>query len=147
MSSEPPPIVPIVHGHFMADHQQLENDLAQLVAELEVADVATKQALWARFADHAKAHLDAEDDHLLPALLRWNKHVARAFVEEHKLIRRRLTEIGSRLGTAKVRVKDLERFLDELRAHARAEERCLYEWADEHLGQATKDELLAALTG
>src|SRR5690349_8980136 len=117
MNQDPTNAALIVWRRMKADHEQMEAELVRLVVAIEASDHAAANALWPSFEHRTRAHLDAEDDHLLPALLRWKMHVARTIVEEHKLIRQRLAELAPRIGTAKAAVKDFERFLDELRAH------------------------------
>jgi hypothetical protein len=128
---------------MMADHELLESHLAHIIALLESNDRAAMPAPWTEFDARTRAHLHAEEQWLLPALLRWRQRDARVIVEEHKLIRRRLDELGIGIGNQEVQVYDLCRFLDELRAHSRIEEEGVYRWAEEHLNQSAKDELFA----
>src|SRR5215471_18532572 len=130
---------------MMEDHQQLEHRLAHIVAMLEKNQSEAMPALWIEFDARARAHLGAEEEHLLPALLRWRRRDARAIVEEHKLIRRRLDELATAIGDRVVKVKDLRRFLDELSAHGRIEDQRVDQWADDHFGPSAKDVVLANL--
>lgn len=144
MPSDPPPLIAVLRPHLVGDHQKLEVDLGQVAAELEIEDHAKVRALWAPFEARTRVHLDAEDHHLLPSLLRWRKRDAQAIVEEHKLIRGRLSELAQEIAAGKAKVSELRRFCDELRAHARTEELRVYQWADEHLHASAKEALLAA---
>jgi hypothetical protein len=127
------------------DHLRLENRLAHIVEMAKRDKHEAMPALWIEFDARARAHLGAEERHLLPALLRWRRRDARAIVEEHKLIRRRLDELATAIRDRVVKVNDLRRFLDELSAHGRMENQRVYQWADEHFNPSAKDVVLAEM--
>lgn len=82
---------------------------------------------------------------MIPALLQVNEREARAISAEHRHIRARLTELGAGVDLHIVRLKTVRAFIDELRAHANHEDKMLYQWADEHLGESDRAILLRAL--
>jgi len=129
----------------MSDHQELEDELGRVVEALEAAGHAQAQELWIPFEARTRAHLDTEDNHLLPALFRWRRREARAIVEEHKHIRGRLVQLAKAIAAKKAKLSEIQRLFDELRAHARNEERRMYAWADESLNLPAKEALMAAL--
>jgi hemerythrin-like domain-containing protein len=130
---------------LLADHRFLEHQLEQLLAAFEANDQAEMQPLWTNFEARLTAHLDTEDQILVPALFQWQARDARTIVEEHKHIRRRLAELGAAVDLHLVRLDVLRAFIDELRAHAQAEDKLLYQWADQHFSEAEETSISSDL--
>jgi hypothetical protein len=95
-----------------------------------------------------RTHLEAEEKHLLSELLRAFEREARVLLREHHHIRTRLSALGTgfRSPTAS-QVDSVRNFVDELRAHAKNEERLLYQWADARLDEQVRTSAIAALAG
>jgi hemerythrin-like domain-containing protein len=79
------------------------------------------------------AHLDVEEATMIPLLSRSHPKDARAILEEHKHLRKRLRELVGAAESGALACEMLERILDELRAHAAHEERLFYSWAEARL--------------
>jgi hemerythrin-like domain-containing protein len=144
MQGQSMPAVPPVREHFLADHERLDALLEQLVAALVANDRQAISTRWAAFETGLLAHLDAEDAHLIPALAATSERDARVLVQEHRHLRRRLTELGTG-DWHKVWLDSARDFIDELRAHARTEDRLLYRWAEAHPDEPRRSAVIDAL--
>ncbi len=133
-----------IRDHFIADHVRLETLLGKLLAAFEANDREDIQSLWTDFESSLLVHLEAEEKHLIPALLRARERDAHAILAEHRHIRGRLAELGTGIDLHIVRCDAARAFIEELRAHARHED-SLYQWADERLGESERASLIGAL--
>lgn len=82
---------------------------------------------------------------MIPELLGAHARDARVLIQEHQHIRTRLMELGGAVESPR-RLGRLRSFLDELRAHARTEDRLLYQWVDALLDEPTRLSLVDALS-
>ncbi len=115
-----------IRDRFLADHRRLETLLEQLLAAFEANDREVIAKLWTEFDSGLLAHLEAEETYLIPALFWICERDARVLVQEHRHIRTRLAELGVGIDLHVVRLSAARDFVDELRAHARTEDRLLY---------------------
>ncbi len=145
LSPSPPDPPQELHEHFLADHRRLEDVLERVLAACEANDREALGPLWTEFEVGLLAHLDAEDAHLLPALFAAAPQDARVIVQEHRHIRSRLAELGVAVDLHTLRLETARLFIDELRAHARTEDRLLYAWGDAHLDAPRRTSIIAAL--
>lgn len=134
-----------IRDRFLADHKRLEDLLTRLLAAVEANDREDLQTCWNEFESGLLAHLDAEEKHMIPALPRAREQDARRLLQEHRHIRGRLTELSMAVDVHLVRLDRIREFIDALRAHARDEDRLLYEWTDTHLGVAERMTAMGAL--
>lgn len=134
-----------VRDRLVADHERLERTFERLIAAFEADDRGGVAESWTEFERELSSHLQAEETWLVPALLRSHPRAARAILEEHGHIRRRLLELGASVDLYAIRLETARAFVDELRAHARHEDRALYQWADADLDESVRKALLAAL--
>jgi hemerythrin superfamily protein len=135
----------VLRDHLLADHRLVEQALEQLVAAFEADDRERMRELWTTFEAQLLAHLETEERFVMPGFLAKNARGARAIAEEHKHIRRRMTEIGTAVELHVVRLETLRAFIEELRAHARTEENLLYQWVDENMSEPEKTSILHEL--
>jgi hypothetical protein len=136
---------PIRDG-FLADHRRLESLLQRLVAAFASNDRQEIASRWAELDAGLLSNMEAEEKHLIPALLRAGASEARILVQEHRHIRARLTELGSAFDLHLARLDSVRDFIDELRAHAQSEDRILYRWADVHLDEPGRASIIDALS-
>jgi hemerythrin-like domain-containing protein len=146
MHSQPVPPPEAIREGFLADHRRLEALVEDLLSAFERDDRDAVARLWTALESGLLAHFEAEETHLLPELLRKSERDARVIIGEHRHLRSRLTELGVGIDLHLVRLEMARHFVDELRAHARNEDRLLYRWADEHLGEPEQRAMLEALT-
>jgi hemerythrin superfamily protein len=135
-----------VRDRFLADHRRLESLLEELLAAVEANDRPEMSRLWGELESGLLAHLEAEETHMFPALLRVSERNARFLVQEHQHIRRRLAELGVAVDLHSVRLDSVRDFIHELRAHAASEDQLLYKWADTHLDEPHRASIIEALT-
>lgn len=136
----------LIHSFFLADHQRLETTLEQLLAALASDDRPKASQVWTGLESGLVVHIEAEETRLIPALLIVRERDTRVLVQEHRHIRARLTDLGSRLASGSLRQNSLRDFIDEMRAHARTEDRLLYQSADLHVDDAGRASAIDALT-
>lgn len=126
---------------FLADHRWLDDILERLVSAVEANDQPEVTKLWAQFEPRLLKHLEAEEAHLVPTLHAVSPRDASGILEEHRLIRRRISELGLGVELHTVRLETARAFADELRAHAQIEDGALYRWCDEHLKKEERPEV------
>jgi hypothetical protein len=136
---------PRIRDKLMADHRRLDTLLEETLLAIEAGDRESIANSFTELDCGLRTHLEAEEQHLIPSLLRTDPRAARAIMAEHRHIRSRLLELASAIDLHTIRFSQANTFAGELRAHARNEDTLLYQWADEHLGEAEKNSLLAAL--
>ena len=112
--------------HFLADHRRLDAVFVRLLDAFAADDRLAIDELWTEFETGILRHMEEEEAHLIPILLRTRERDARAFMLEHKHIRNRLAELGTSLELHTVRLDVARAFIDELRAHAAHEDATLY---------------------
>src|SRR5262245_33839590 len=126
--------LPRIREKLMADHRRLDTLLDSTLRAIEANDRDAIDSKFTEFDCGLRTHLEAEERHLLPALLRSDPRSARAIMAEHRHIRTRLLELASAIDLHTIRFSTANSFAGELRAHASREDALLYQWADEHLG-------------
>jgi hypothetical protein len=135
-----------IRDHFLADHGRLERLLEQLVTAVEANDREDLAKVWTEVESGLLSHLDAEEEQMIPALPRAYERDARVLIQEHRHIRTRLTELGEAIDLHIVRLDTIRDFIDVLRAHARNEDKLLYNWTDAHLKEPHRASAVHALT-
>ena len=135
----------LIHTHFLDDHRRVEALLEALLAAWVANDHPNASRVWKGLETALAAHLGAEETFLIPALLVARERDTRVLIQEHRHIRARLTELGSGLASGTMRPSTLRDFVDEMRAHAKTEDRLLYQWADGHLGDVGRAAAIDAL--
>jgi hemerythrin-like domain-containing protein len=134
-----------IRAHLTADHREIERTMECLIEAFAAGDEPEIERLWTLFESRLSAHIDLEDRYLLPALQRRSPRAARTIGQEHRHIRARIAELGLGVDLRTVRLETARAFIEELRAHARSEDRLLYAWADEHLDAEVHAKVLAAV--
>jgi hypothetical protein len=130
---------------FLADHRRVEDALTRVVVALEACDRERATAEWSGFEREIISHLDAEDTHLIPALLAARPRDAQSLLHEHRHVRRRVVELAGALRNGTLRSEVMRGFVDELSAHVRRETTTLYEWAEDALDDDDRDAVLGAI--
>lgn len=135
-----------IRNHFLADHRRLEDLFDRLLAALRTDDREQIASVWTEFDVGLAAHLEAEEKYLIPELARSSERDAQAILAEHARIRTRLAELDTQVDLHMVRLESARQFIQQLRDHARHEDRMLYRWADEHVDETLRAKLLEALS-
>jgi hypothetical protein len=136
----------LIRSCFLADHQRLETAIRQLVVALASNDRAKATQLWTGLESGLVIHMKAEEARLIPALLVARERDTRVLVQEHRHVRARLVDLGSEFALQAVRPNSLRNFIDEMRAHAKTEDRLLYQWADVNMDDAGRTSAIEALS-
>jgi hemerythrin-like domain-containing protein len=135
-----------VRDGMIEDHDKLERLLDRVIEAFEDGDRERVATTWTEFDRDLQLHLAAEEQYLVPALLERNRRAAQAVLAEHQHFRARLTELGAGVDLHIVDLRVVRAFVDELRAHARHEDRVLYLGADEQMEEPDRTSLLQAVS-
>lgn len=133
-----------VRSTLRADHARIDRVTRELLEAFDADDREGVERLWTQLDSVLMAHLAAEERFMIPALSRAHPEEARRILDEHRSIRASLARLGMALDLHLVRADVARAFIDELRAHARAED-TVYAWADRSLAPPEKRGLLATL--
>jgi hypothetical protein len=116
--------------HQAADDQRLEDMLARLLDALSRADPDVRSR-WRELEAGLIAHMDDEEQRVTPRLAAIRLREAMAILQEHRYLRRRMTELGEAIERGDLRLENAQCFRDELRAHARHEDAILHRLSSE----------------
>jgi hypothetical protein len=110
-----------------AQHRQLDDFHAHVVAAIEGDRPDVARSAFARFADALEAHLALEDGLYFPALRGLRPALERdleALCDEHERLRERLADVARRIeaGVCAECARPLDRLAGELADHERREE-------------------------
>lgn len=134
-----------VRDHLLADHRRMDDLLDRLMSALEANARADAQRLWTDLETNLMAHMATEEQFLFPRLVDDCERDAQALAQEHKHIRARLAELGAALELHVLRLEAARSFAEDLKAHARHEDKLLYRWAEGRLPEPERASLLASL--
>lgn len=134
-----------VQDALRGDHHRLDALFEQLLNAVHVNDSALADAAWTEFENGILTHLDVEEEHMLPLLVREAPDEAEGILAEHRKLRSLLAEIGVALEIHLVREATVEELVGSLRAHAAREEALLYRWAETALADERKAHILERL--
>jgi hemerythrin-like domain-containing protein len=115
-------------------HQLLERLFGDLVEEAKKDDRSALRKMWARFEREVRDHIRLEEAELLPDYSRQHAEDAAAIRRDHAYFDKVLTEFGVDLDLHLLRETAVEEFGSRLKAHAEAEQRGLYPWAEREPG-------------
>ena len=122
------------HARLLREHAELEAGLQRLIEAFETGDQETARTAFREFDRQLAAHVQLEDDLLLPEFAAFDPLEAEQIAAEHRAIRTVIDElvIGSDLHLA--RVSAIRELAEVLRAHAQREDASLYRWVDRVYG-------------
>lgn len=122
-------MAPLRH-QFLADHEQLEALLGELITAFETGDHEIARDTFRRFEKLLLAHLEIEERQLLPELAATHAREVADLRDEHRAIRTRVEELAVGVELHQVRLSAIRTLVDDLHHHAAREDRLLYRWAD-----------------
>lgn len=122
------------HARMRAEHAEMEGALQRLLAAYESGDVEVARTAFREFDKRLSAHLQMEDDLLLPAFADFDRAEADELSAQHRAIRAKVDElvIGSDLHLT--RLPAVRELAVALRTHAMREDQILYRWIDRTYG-------------
>jgi iron-sulfur cluster repair protein YtfE (RIC family) len=136
----------LIREGFASEHCRLEHTVERVIQVLAGGDREAIAQLWNTFDSELTKHLETEEEHLFPLLMRRSERDAKALLEEHKLIRLRLAQLDTAVDLHTVRLGAVREFIDELQAHAAHEDALLYQLSDEFLSEPTRVSILESLS-
>jgi hemerythrin-like domain-containing protein len=101
--------------------------------------------VWRVLEPALLAHLDAEEEYLLPALDEAEQAECEQIRNEHSQIRRTLGELGMALELHTARAEPIVAFCAFLKAHAEREDSLLYSSAERHMPEVVARSLVSRL--
>ncbi|HEY6562503.1 MAG TPA: hemerythrin domain-containing protein [Polyangiaceae bacterium] len=127
------------------DHIRLESLFRDLLNAADGIDQPTLQRVWTQFEAGLLAHLDAEEQYLLPRFEKERPDAVRTIRAEHEQIRRLVAELGVSTDLHLLRKRTAEQLIAALQEHAERETHSLYPWAEQSTDEPHKVELVEAL--
>lgn len=128
-------------ARLAADHDRLDRLFVALLSALRADARDEVIRLWAAFDEGLTRHMDAEEVHVLPALLRFWPEEVDELLREHGSIRAQLADLGVGVDLHELSAAVVEEFVEQLRRHAHREEALAYRWAEQHLPEAEQGHL------
>jgi nucleotide-binding universal stress UspA family protein len=113
------------------EHEHLERVYADFLAAYAEGDWADVRAQWDVFEPALLAHMDLEEEVLLPTFRAIDPREAGAIVREHDDLRALLGTLSVLVDLHAVPARDAEELVARLQAHAVRERLFLYPWLDE----------------
>ncbi len=126
------------------DHARFADAYAGLRAACQKGEWADVREQFRIFAEALRAHMDAEEQHVVPAFRDVRPNPAATIVAEHDELRRQLEAISLDVDRHAVPTAQIEELIQRVRAHEVREERLLYPWVDEPITNHASDRALRA---
>src|SRR6185295_7884381 len=82
---------------LLSDHQRLDALFQRLLDDVHCGDWTVCQATWSGFERELLAHIETEEEYLLPILDREYPNEAGVLEQQHQSIRRLLADLGVRI--------------------------------------------------
>jgi hemerythrin-like domain-containing protein len=127
------------------DHRRLDALIEALLNPVHVNDAVLADRAFRDLELGLVAHIDVEDQHMLPLLEKEDPAEAATIRAEHERIRKLLAELGIGLEIHVVREETMEELARFLRNHAAREEGLLYRLAEDALEEAPRRSILERL--
>jgi hypothetical protein len=121
---------------FTHDHERLDRLFRDLLAAFEADARVEAGQLWNEFDTDLRAHMQLEEELLLPQFAETHAAEALALVREHEQIREKLLQLGVGVDLHLTRFGQVEDFVRLLRGHAKREQELMYRWAARRLNDA-----------
>jgi hypothetical protein len=88
---------------------------------------------WRSFEGQVLAHIQAEEDAILPAYAQAAPEAAAGIRADHQRLRELLARLGVEIDLHEIRLRTVKAMLESLRDHADREDRSMYPWAQRSL--------------
>lgn len=122
---------PSIRQRLLADHEQLEELLGELIAAFETGDREIARDTYRRFEPRLSEHFGVEEQLLFPELAARDPSEVEELRAEHQAIRKRLDELGIGVDLHLTRLPAIRELVADLHRHAAREDGLLYRWADQ----------------
>lgn len=131
-------MAPTNHQRLLADHEQLEILLGELIAAFETGDRDLARETYRRFEGQLVEHIAMEEQLLFPELAASQPREVDELRAEHRAIGARLDELGIGVDLHNTRLSTIRALVADLHAHAAREDRMLYAWSDRVFSDPTR---------
>lgn len=128
---------------LLDDHLHLAALCNRIVAEFEAGDREACDDAFRHLEHELEAHLNFEEQELLPRFALTHPVEAAALLADHKRFRARLTELGIGIDLHLTRCNAVRSLVIDLAEHARHEGEVLYRWAERELDPETRSAWMA----
>jgi len=115
-----------LQDELRADHAQLDQELAELLAAAERGGPAEFDRRWGDFESRLLAHMEAEEQHIFPLFERAEAEEVRALREEHAELRSLLVEAAGSESRPTLMQRAATRLAQVLKKHGSRENGLLY---------------------
>jgi hypothetical protein len=119
-----------IHAALLADHDDLDAELSELAHVFEDGDWLSARDAYVAFERRLARHFELEEQILFRDFARSFPRETNELLAEHRLIRKRVDELGIGIDVHQTRLTAIEELAMLIRAHAAREDRLLYRWTD-----------------
>lgn len=130
-----------LHEH----HQRLQGLFDTLENRVHAGDFQAADEAWTELDRGLMAHLEAEEETMLPFFDQVDSAEAAAIRAEHAKMRSLFADLGVGMELHILREDRLKETLEFIRAHAAREEATLYRWADQELPEPSATTVIERL--
>ncbi|HKY36806.1 MAG TPA: hemerythrin domain-containing protein [Polyangiaceae bacterium] len=127
------------------DHRELNSLLWRLSDDACAPSRDALQATWAEVERRLLAHLEAEEQYLLPLVAASHPAQVNCTRSEHEQIRRLVSELGVAIDLHAARQPAISELIRVLHEHAEREDRTLYRFAGEKASVAVQHRIVTML--
>jgi hypothetical protein len=135
---------PSLRETLLAEQDLIAGMLGRAVEAARRGDAEGALAAWRPFAAAIVAQIGAEERLLVASLPGGHERAARVVPFEHRYLRACVAELGELLAHRGDSAAGLRGLLDVFRAHTRNDDTLLYHWAEQHLDEPVRSEVLDA---
>jgi hemerythrin superfamily protein len=119
------------------DHERLLSNTRHVCSSLECGESGTLGISWSHLCQEMRAHMEAEEQFLLPSVERTAPEVSEGVRRDHAHLRDLMDRITAALAEGNPSATKLLQELVAAEArHAAAEEKTLYPWSEYGVGEA-----------
>jgi len=120
------------------DYQRLEKVFEDITVAFRANAHEEVHRLWREFDNGLRAHLDLEENFILPEFSKFDPVSAQELAREHIQIRTTLNEFAISLEHNFSRCEAVFNFVELLKTHAKREDALMYQWAQGNLREQAK---------
>lgn len=123
---------PGLRANLVLEHEEIDRALARLVEAFGTGDRDVARDAFREFDTRLSTHLAFEEQVLLPEFAAFDPGEAAKIVDEHRIIRAAIDELGIGTDLHLTRAPAIRKLAETLLAHARRENALFYRWVDAH---------------
>lgn len=112
------------------DHERLEIGARHLLECVLFGRADVVEAAFSRFCAEMLAHIEAEQNYMLPEFAKEHAEEAKLIIEEHALVRALLATITEQIARRAAHPDTIRKLIEAVRANGTREQKSLYPWAE-----------------